>query len=181
MKSNNKDILKALSEKGHGFKTPDAYFDTVEDRFVKNRINATKGFKLPEIDNQHLMNNEETTGFKVPDAYFDEDIDRFLPSKTRVIRMPRSTYLKATVMSIAASLIIFIGVKFYSYGEDTIQLSELNTDEITSWVDEDLIAFESYDIAEVFNEIPLDSDIYSDEEVLGYLNNVDMEEIILEN
>ncbi len=84
-------------------------------------------------------------------------------------------------MSVAASFIIFIGIKFYSYEQDTIQLSELNTDEITSWVDEDLIAFESYDIAEVFDEITLDSDIYSDEDVLGYLNNVDMEEIILEN
>lgn len=181
MSLSDKDILKKLHDQGTGFKTPKDYFDSVEDRFTQTRINETDGFELPEIETKHSLNIEKATGFKVPDGYFTHDVDRFLPAQNKGLRIRKLSYVKASVMAIAASLLLFIGVKFYSYDQHEIQLSELELNEISLWVDEDLIAFDSYEIAEAFDEIKLESDLYSDEDILGYLNNVDMEDIIFDN
>ena len=53
--------------------------------------------------------------------------------------------------------------------------------EIANWIEADLIDFNSNEIAEAFSDIELENPLYSDEEVFNYLNDVDIENIIIEN
>ena len=78
-------ILDILKEKGSGFRVPDRYFDTIEDRLM-SMLNTEKfpkesGFSVPanyfeSLETQIFSKLEEESlskdqGYKVPAGYFD--------------------------------------------------------------------------------------------------------------
>ena len=128
---------------------------------------------------------QKETGHKVPEAYFETIEDRVIAKLkdekpvAKVIDF-RSILLKRIIpFAVAASLLLFLVLN--SNHED-ISLDNVATTEIEQWIDNDLIALDSYEIAEVYSDVELDNqDIFADEEIMDYLDDKNVENIILEN
>lgn len=155
-----------------GFSTPKDYFNTFEDRL------------FGKLEAEAAIPKEE--GFKVPDAYFDGLEDRladklFAPSteETKVIPLSnRKIYLKY-ISYAAAACIIFFGIATnIDFGGESItnpQVTIVDGD-INTFIENDLIAMNNYDLVDVFEEENIDiSTIFEvdlDEiETIDYLEN----------
>ena len=172
MKPENKNILNKIKNKGAGFKAPENYFENLEDKI------------LSKINKSDLTKN---TGFKTPDKYF-ENIDNKILTKiksnksSKVVSLKNYNYIKIISFSIAASFLLFIGINKFKSNSNNFNFETVAISEIENWVENDLISFNAYDIAETFSDIDLIiDDNYSDEEILDYLDNTDIENLIIEN
>lgn len=181
MEHPKKNILSTLKTSGAGFSHPEGYFDGLEDRFVDdlkdkkaNGSDASLAKGLESIGKSH--------GFTVPLGYFEQNKENLLvPKSNKVISLVSVKVKKWVSLSVAASLLLFFGLRFLTSGDTQMELTELNDTDIENWIDADLISFSSYDIAEAFSDVNLESEIYSDEEIDVYMDNMDIENIWLEN
>ena len=190
MGNQKKNILDELKESGAGFSEPKGYFNGMEDRFVVN-LSHEKTKKGQSKSAEHLMPKLESSaldlignshGFTTPAGYFDEeDQHPIVPKTKKIISLNSPGLSKWFNLSIAASLLLFFGLGFYLSSNPNVKMTELNTDEIENWIDSDLVSFNSYEIAELFEDVDLEGELYSDEEVGAYLNDLDIEEILLDN
>jgi len=181
MEHPKKNILSTLKKSGPGFSHPEGYFDGLEDRFVE-------GLKNKEVQQseesliQGLEAIGKSHGFKVPDGYFAQDnLNIVVPRSHKVISLVSKNIKKWGGLSIAASLLLFIGLRFFTSDNAQMELTELSNTDIENWIDADLISFSSYDIAEAYNDVNLENEMYSDEEIDVYIDNIDIENILLEN
>ena len=92
------------------------------------------------------------------------------------------TYFKILSSSRAASLLLFFSLKDLNFSQEVINLENLEISEIESWMDEGYISFSSYEISETFDGIYLyGENNYSEDELFEYLNNENIEDLIIEN
>jgi len=163
---NNDLHNKKLTE---GLTTPNDYFDTFEDRFFE------------KLQAESILPKEE--GFKVPDAYFDglEDIltDKLFPAEqeeTKVIQLAsRKTYLKYIGYVAAACTLLFVISNFITRTTSIDPLQVTSTD-INTFIENDLIAINNYELATAFEEENIDiSTIFevdlNETETIDYLEN----------
>lgn len=177
MNSQKKNILDELKKSGAGFRAPKDYFEDMEERFVVNQ-----SLDMAKLKPQTLDLIGKAHGFTTPAGYFEEEDQHLIVPKSKKIISLHSPGLKKWLnLSIAASLLLFFGLGFYLSTNTNVKMAELNTDEIENWIDADLVSFNSYEIAELFEDVDLESNLYSDEEVGTYLDNLDIENIILDN
>ncbi len=197
MKPENKDMLNKIKNKGAGFKAPERYFKEFGNNFSEN-LNKTKhGFKSPENYFENLEDKilvkinksdlAKNTGFETPDNYFDNFDNEILTKinsnkSSKVISLNNYNYIKIISFSIAASFLLFIGINKFKSNTNSFNFETVAITEIENWVENDLISFNTYDITETFSDIDLVIDEnYSDEEILDYLDNTDIENLIFEN
>lgn len=188
---------KKLKERG--FKAPDGYFDTVEDiifaQLAEEKFPKKAGFTVPPTYLEEVENNvlkklseekiQKETGQKIPEAYFESIEDRVFAKlkdekpEVKVISF-RSVLLKRVIpFAAAASLLLFF---ILNGNRDTISLDNVASTEIEQWIENDLITLDAYEIAEVYSDIELDNqDYFGDEEIIDYLDDMNVESIILEN
>lgn len=126
-----------------GFKTPEDYFDTLEER-VMQRIS--------------FEDSKIATGFAIPDNYFDaleEKVMQKLPIKAKEIKVIALWHRKSVwISSVAALLLISLG-SLYFYNQQTLENLTISSDylayqnEITTedialqLTDEDITALET--------------------------------------
>ena len=128
---------------------------------------------------------QKVTGHKIPEAYFETIEDRVIAKLkdekpvAKVIDF-RSILLKRVIpFAAAASLLLFLVL---NSNRDTISLDNVASTEIEQWIENDLITLDAYDIAEVYSDVELDNqDYFGDEEIIDYLDDMNVESIILEN
>ena len=188
MDSQKKNILNELKKSGAGFSEPKDYFEAMEDRFVA-KLDLDKAIKTPsksvgtKLSKLNALDSiGKAHGFRTPAGYFEEDVKpNIVPKTKKIISLNSQGLSKWLNLSIAASILLFFGLGFYLTSNTYTEMAELNTDEIENWIDTDLVSFNSFEIAEVFEDVDLESDLYSDEEVGAYLDNIDIENIILDN
>ena len=187
MKSKKNDILK---NKNTGFIAPENYLSEFENNFQENTSKLDSGFTSPKdyfktIDDQ-IIANAKNSGFQTPDHYFN-DVDNEILNEDKdsgVIRLFKPTYFKVIGYSIAASILLFIGFNNFKTNTNLVNLETVEVTEIESWIDEDLISFSSFDIAEIFdeNDINFSNEYsYSDEEIINYLNDTNIENLTIED
>lgn len=190
MGSQKKNILDKIKKSGAGFSEPKDYFEDMENRFiVKFSLEKAKKMesKSAELMTHQLNPNNldkigKVHGFTTPVGYFEEDTKHHIIPKTKKIISLNSRGLSKWLnLSIAASLLLFFGLGLYLSSNTNVKMAELNTDEIENWIDTDLVSFNSLEIAVLFEDVELQTDLYSDEEVGAYLDNLDIENIILDN
>jgi len=154
--------------KNSGFKTPNDYFDNLEDS-IMNQIN--------------LSEKIEDTGFKTPDNYFESLEDNLLDKvshKPKVISMFTKRNL-IYASSIAAALVIMLSVYF---NRNEITFDNLETVSIENYLYDE--GFDTYEIASLLTEEELSTDNFvdsqlSDELIENYLiENTTIEDLILE-
>ena len=196
MKQNKKDILDKLKDGDAGFSVPENYFGQFEKDLQKNNKKMKSGFTPPQdyfdlVEESILlrlnMKVNRSTGFKTPDHYFENidhkilvNINKKKPKK--VINLITNKYLKVLTYSIEASLLIFFSLKTLNSDDKGFNIETIEISEIESWMNEELISFSSYDISETFNDIYLTGeDNYNEGEILDYLIDENIENLIIEN
>ncbi|MBB3122574.1 hypothetical protein FHS04_000062 [Mesoflavibacter sabulilitoris] len=147
--------------KQSGFKTPDNYFNTIEDQIMSQ-------ISLEKID--------KNSGFKVPDNYFDTIEDNIL-SKTKEIKIFKLFNKKTivTVASIAAMFVLFFNlnpfktqVTFDNLDTDTVEayiLNEVELNDISNLIETDQLS--QTDFID-YNGISIDN----------YLDDIDLEDFL---
>ncbi|MEN8185561.1 MAG: hypothetical protein ABFR05_00380 [Bacteroidota bacterium] len=185
----NKNILKNLKNSGAGFSVPEGYFDSFKVNLEKHR----NGFKVPDsyfddvedkiFDNLNSSKTPKETGFSIPDNYLKEfDIKDLKANKSpKVIRIFSTKSFKVASMAIAASFILFLGVKQFNK-QDSTSFDDLTITEIENWIDEDMIVLNTYDIEDTYKDLEIETQInFNDNEILDYLTDKDLEQLIIEN
>lgn len=150
-----------------GFSTPKGYFESFEDRLFE------------KLETETVIPKEE--GFKVPDAYFDGLEDRLADTlftveqeETKVIPISnRRKYLKYISYAAAACTLLFIVSNFIVTPIDPV---EVTNNDINTFIENDLIAMNNYELMDAFEEENIDvSSIFEVElnetETIDYLEN----------
>ncbi len=183
---------------GNGFKTPEGYFEGVEDSiFTKLSVQQfpeKEGFDLPlnyleTVEERVLKTIVNDTNLKkeslnIPEGYFDTIEDRvFKKIQQDTIEQPKVINLKSRLIkviapiAIAASLLLMIVLNNNS---DGYTIEDLAASDIEEWLEDDLISFDSYEIAEVYHDVSLENEFSTDDlEVLNYVNGTDIESVLL--
>lgn len=153
-----------------GFTTPKDYFDTFEDRLFEKLQTAT------------IIPKE--TGFKVPDNYFDglEDslANELFSSEEKHIKVipihSKKKYL-TYIGYAAAACVLFLGIiNFFPDSTTGISIDTVVNSEINTFIDDDLIAMNNYELMTAFEEENIDiSSIFevhlNETETINYLEN----------
>ena len=190
MNQDKKDMLGKLENSGTGFNLPKGYFDSLEDKIsagikpdeLSEKIKGPRIFQKDSKQVEGLSKIRQQSGFKVPEGYFEKDEAYLIGSpKKRTFPLSLNRNTKVIWYSIAASFLLFFTIKYVTVRPTDFDFSEINQSEIETWIDADLVSFNSYDVAEVFDDVNLDDYDFTDEEVENYIANEDIENIILQN
>ncbi len=167
MKQNLNNIKKT------GFKTPENYFDSLEDQIMNT------------IKTNHTLGNIEDTGFKIPNEYIDNVEDAVfsklrLEEKTKVV----SLFSKRNLMyvsGLAATMLIFFSI-FMNSNEETIETIDIELVE-NYIIDEDI---DSYEIAALLTNEDLSEDFLVESNIMDesletyILENISIEDLLIE-
>ncbi len=196
---------KLHSIKKPGFKTPDAYFESIEDRvFDKLKedhpledIQET-GYVAPssyfeslenriisKLDNTIDLDEIKNTGFKTPDNYFENIEDTILTTleDEKIVKViplfSRRNFLY--ISGIAAAILIMFSV---FNRQDNFGIDSLDLEVVEAYLEEQNL--DTYDIASLLTEEDLSeddfgiiNDNFSEESLEDYLiDNANLEDII---
>ncbi len=160
MKTNLNNITKT------GFKTPDNYFNTVED----NIMNA--------IQQENNPNISKKTGFKTPDDYFNTLEDVIInklnkKDNSKVIKLfSRRNLIYAS--SLAAAVLLLFNLSIF---DKKITFDSLDQQTVENYILDEGI--DSYELAALLTEDELSNVNF---EIMGEaFNDEDMEDYLLEN
>ena len=147
--------------KQSGFKTPNNYFNTIEDQIMSQ-------ISLEKID--------KNSGFKVPDNYFDTIEDNIL-SKTKETKIFKLFNKKTiiTVASIAAMFVLFFNLNPF---KTQVTFDNLDTDTVEAYI---LNEVELNDISNLINTDQLsqtDFIDYNGSSIDNYLDDIDLEDFL---
>lgn len=170
MDQNKKDILKQFKDSGLGFEIPDGYFEKFEIQ-LKNE----------DSEDTSAIPKKLKTGFDVPDGYFDSlDLDLPVENEKKLFRLAHPK-LRILSLSVAASILLFFGIRTLNISENSTDLTELKNEDIAAWIDSGLIDFESYEIADAFSDIELEESLMNEEDLSVYFEEIDVENLMIEN
>ena len=190
-KDHTNNIWDRLKSKPDGFLAPGGYLENLEERILAGTQQRETGFseQPAKIDRTSVVyrgkekaNEASEQCFQVPAGYFD-GLEKRLIDMVASERPDKTWWDRNWIftLSMAASLLLLIGIRLYSPYGASGELNTLSTSEIDTWVDNGLVSFSSYDIAEAFNDVELYPDLGSEQEVLDYLGEVDVENLMTEN
>lgn len=158
------------------FKVPEEYFDSLTSRIMGKVAGEDNG----------LQDND---GFIVPEGYMDTFSDKVLQrlneGETKVLPIPSYRKHYYAVASMAAVLLLFIGLLLNS--DNDLTTPDLAESDIEQYFDLNGWEFTSYDLAEILpiRQIDLDEILeekLDNEKVIDYLSNniKDLEELNLD-
>ena len=147
--------MKKTDENRKGFRVPEEYFESLDTRLM-TRLKA-----------------DSKKGMKVPEGYFEEF----------EVKTPRNRPdVKNLIwLAAAASILLFFGIQYMDTNQNTLDWSDLDEQEISSWIESDLVELNAYDIAEAYPEVELNVPSLSNEELNAYLNETELDQILYEN
>ena len=155
--------------KSSGFKTPENYFDSIEDKFFE-------GLKVEES-----IKGLNDSGFTAPEGYFDTLEDKILSKlEDKPVVKLNSRKTLYYIAGIAASLLLLFAIFFNNY--DSTQ--ELSAEMVETYFENSDL--DSYELAELLvNADILEEDFtiveteYKEENLESYLlENTDIETIL---
>lgn len=171
-KQHNEEFINSITNNDHGFSTPKNYLDSIEDNVMCSIIEDS----LPKGNS-----------FEVPSGYFN-DVEQKVFSKidfpkkeVKVISL-RQRILRVIPTAAAASVLLFIGLNYFSTSEN-YTFESISTDELEVWIDENYplstpIEFVDNDFTDsniIENETSL-----KDEDILDYFNTIDNTSLLTE-
>ena len=159
--------------KNPGFKTPDNYFETIEDNI------------MDAIKQENALNLSTETGFKTPNNYFN-NLEDVIISKIETKNSPKviALFTKRNLLyasSIAAAVLLFFNLSIF---DKEITFDSLNTETAENYIIDEGIS--SYELAALLpNDGLIETDFIqqniTDITLENYLlDNFDFEELIIE-
>ena len=147
--------MKTTDENRKGLRVPEDYFESFDTRLM-TRLKA-----------------DSKKGMNVPEGYF-EDFEVKPPRNRPDVR-------KLIWLAAAASILLFFGVKYMDTNQTTLDWADLEQEEISSWIESDLMELNAFEIAEAYPDVELNAPNLSNEELNAYLNETELEQILYEN
>ena len=159
------DFINQKTGKKTGFKTPDNYFNEIEETIYSSLF---------------IENLPKEKGFKTPDNYFDK-IETSVLSKlslekstnTKVISL-RKRVLQYIPAAAAASVLLFIGINYFN--TQKITFDDITVADVESWYENGYGNTNTDELATVINPSDIEEDILSsisDENLEDYLYTID--------
>lgn len=147
--------MKKTDENRKGFRVPEEYFESLDTRLMTRLKSGSK------------------KGLKVPEGYFEEF----------EVKPPRNRPdVKNLIwLAAAASILLIFGPQYMNTNQKTLDWNDLDQEEISSWIESDLVELNAYDIAEAYPEVELNVPNLSNEELNAYLNETELDQILYEN
>lgn len=204
--------LTALKATLEPFKMPDMALDNTElavlAQLIEMQLKLKTGTDNPfKITNQYFENFEDTltykldkaiqasqkrTTLKVPEDYFDTiEHNVLLKLKTtstekevKVVQL-RARFIKFTaITAVAASLtLLFIFNPFQPSVK--VSFDSLALSDIENWINQDNLNLDAYQIAAVYNDVQLQSNLINsnikEDDLVDYLNHEDVDVLIFED
>ncbi len=193
-------LLSEILRKKGGFEVPENYFDSLEDDVLSKitvenfKIKPSSGFKTPEnyldsIENEvisklkaEVLQNKKTDN--IPPNYFDTvetNVFDKINSERKIITLKRAAKIVAPIAIAASLLIIFI----LNSTPKTTSFDSLDIAEIEQLIENGFVDIDTETLVIAFSDIDFSTDnlgaTISDDEVLNYLYEEDLESIIYEN
>jgi hypothetical protein len=186
-----------------GFEIPENYFETVEEGVIaelkaknlpkkipaeiinlpENYFNSIEDIVIARLKAEAVKNDNEHT--ILPDDYFDsieEVVLTKIKSEPKVISLKSNILKFVAPIAIAASLLLIF---ILNYSTNAVSFDSLAISEIENWIDNGTIDIDASSIASMYPDIELNDDYFSssisDTEVLEYLYEEDLDELIYEN
>jgi len=159
--------------KNTGFKTPNNYFDAVEDNI------------MDAIQQENNLNLSKKTGFKTPDNYFETIEDAVInklnkKDNSKVIKLFNKRNL-IYASSIAAAILLLFNLSIFNR---EVTFDSLDTQTVENYIISEGI--DSYELAALlteseFLEVDFLDETIADETLESYLlDNLELEELIIE-
>ena len=146
---NNEKLIRQLVGKDTGFSVPQNYFEEIEDSF------STYLFE---------EKNSKKTTFEIPNNYFNTVEENILHKvlvnkKTIKVISLKQHILKRVPLIAAATIILFIGLNSFNFGEQALPTFDAITDiEMENWLEHNANNINTEDIVLILSENDL-SDI----------------------
>lgn len=179
MDRNKENILNQLKKSGPGFTVPKAYFK--EAGTHDNSDNYLENNTSEKITGSNLDIHLKAPGFKVPNGYFETVESNIFESRNPKIISFKTKVVRVLTFAAAASVLLFFGINYMNSNQGINEEMVFEDEELVSWIESDLVDFNSYELAEAFNDLEFEHDLYAEEDIDEYLNTVDIENLILEN
>ncbi len=190
--------LFQLKKIGTGFIVPKNYFENIEDTLssqiflqninVKSSFDAPKGY-FEDLENsvfEKINIEKKEKEFNIPENYFDTIEDRVfekLGDESKLVSLKDKIIKRYIPIAIAASILLLFTLTILNQNKDTDLMAALNTAEIENWLDNGYIDIETYDIEYLYTDEELDEieleNTYNDESLIEYLDDIDIETLIL--
>ncbi|MDT0551679.1 hypothetical protein [Urechidicola vernalis] len=186
-------VLYELKSLDKGFSTPVDYINSFDSNFNETKIlarfNKTNSFNTPSsyfttiedtvIDRIDQENNS------VPNGYFDtleSNVFEKLNKEPKVIELNTSKRKWIASVAIAASLALLFTLQIFT-SSSNLDFSSLSSTEIENWISEGEMEVNSYEVATLYEDLNPDNydiyDSYNEDDLLDYLDNVNIESLIL--
>lgn len=162
-------ILFKLKGNASGFRTPKGYFDSLEDAVIQK-------LQQPQFD--------------VPEGYFQTVEDNVFAKinserRMKVISLRQIIVKRVTPIMAAASIALLLMLTVFNQPSNQDIFASLDSVQIESWIYDGSIDVSSEDIAAVYLEDEIETiDLfseYSEDDYINYLDNIDVESLILTN
>tara|TARA_R110001583_G_scaffold4351_2_gene25174 strand:+ start:8828 stop:9448 length:621 start_codon:yes stop_codon:yes gene_type:complete len=194
--------LSEISLKKSGFEIPDTYFETVEKAVLselnvdkiqsnttkeifttpENYFNSIEAIVIARLKSEVIHKNIENS---IPKNYFDsieETVLTKISASSKIIQLKTRLTKFIVPIAIAASILLIFVLNDNS---TTVSFDSLTLNEVENWIANGSIDYDALSIASMYPEIELKNEIFtisvSDNEVLNYLYEEDLDAIIYEN
>lgn len=186
-------VLYELKGLGNGFSTPDGYLDSIDSELqvisTLSKFDKTNSFKTPELYFSYIedaiFNSINTDNQTIPDGYFDtleNKVFEKLNKESKVVELNTKKRNWIAGIAIAASLALLFTLQLVT-SQNNSDFSSLNSSEIENWITEGEMDLNSYEVATLYDDLNPDNydiyDSYNEDDLLDYLENVNIESLIL--
>lgn len=159
--------LKSLKT---GFEVPKEYFESFENKLILK------------------INFERKDTNDIPEGYFDTIEDRvfekIINEEPKVINIKKRIVKIATPLAIAASILLLITLQIFNKNHEDL-FANLETSEIETWINNGDLDLSTFEIASVYSDANFENlelyDTYSDDDLIKYLDDIDIESLLLTN
>lgn len=168
--------LSKLKKKGTGFNVPNNYFNTIEEHLIN------------EFTIRNSTKNTSKVAFNTPENYFEtieENVFQKLKEKekqTNVISI-KQRLAKIWIPIVAAASILLVFT--LTTNSNNTSFESIATAEIENWIENGQVDIDAYQLASIYNDIEIDDsfihETISDNDLMDYLNEENIEQLILEN
>ena len=168
-----KNIAPKLSELKSlktGFEVPNEYFESFENKLI-SKINLG------------IKNTDD-----IPEGYFDTIEDRVFEKikneEPKVINI-KSRFIKVSApIAVAASILLLITLQLFNRDQEDL-FANLETSEIETWIINGDLDLSNFEITSVYSDANFENlelyDTYSDDDLIRYLDDIDIESLLLTN
>jgi hypothetical protein len=154
----------------HGFKIPEDYLDTFEERL---------------FDSMDLDSLPKESPFKVPDAYFDALEDKIVSKAMKQETVKVIPLFQKRLFWYGSSMAACLLVALFFFNRDA-NFSTIDSSDIEAYVTSDAFSLDSDEIAllltdEELNELSFEERLFSEETLENYLlDNIDDTTLLIE-